>query len=270
MRKKLATLAVSAGAVVGALAVSAPASAHGWVTDSVGDVESRSGFCAEGVVSDCGGIQYEPQSLEAPKGFPEAGPQDGSLCGIGAFPALDDQRGGAWPKNEVSGGSLGIGWNYTAAHATSKWEYYITKDGWNPDEPLTRAQLEPEPFATFDGGGQRPPFQHVHDVNLPAKQGYHMVYAVWEIADTANSFYNCIDLQFGGDDGGPGDEDPPGDGDPQPGTCDGISDWSTDATYLGGDQVAFNGELYTAKWWTRGDEPGASGQWGVWESNGPC
>ena len=34
-------------------------------------------------------------------------------------------------------------------------------------------------------------------------------------------------------------------------------------------QAIYNGNLYTAKWWTRGENPSQSGQWGVWKNEGP-
>ncbi|MGL6258559.1 lytic polysaccharide monooxygenase [Vibrio sp. WXL210] len=40
--------------------------------------------------------------------------------------------------------------------------------------------------------------------------------------------------------------------------------WSASATYNEGDQVTHNGQLWTAYWWTQGDEPGTTGEWGVW------
>ena len=41
--------------------------------------------------------------------------------------------------------------------------------------------------------------------------------------------------------------------------------WDPSAVYLGGDQVAHNGVVYEAKWWTQGVEPGTTGEWGVWK-----
>ncbi|WP_025274916.1 lytic polysaccharide monooxygenase [Haloglycomyces albus] len=272
-KKMLAGGAVGAGAVAASFAIASPALGHGWVTDDVGDLTSRSGFCAEGVATDCGSIEYEPQSVEGPKGFPEAGPEDGSICGVGAYPELDDPRGGNWPKNEVSAGSVDIGWNFTANHSTTKWEYYITQDNWDPTEPITRAQLESEPFAVVDWDGSQPPKQYIDTVDLPAKDGHHVILAVWEIDDTANSFYNCIDVDYNGNNGGDdGDDGSDGgdDGGDQPGTCEGVSDWSEGATYTSGDEVAHDGRLYSAQWWTRGDEPGTTGEWGVWTDEGAC
>ena len=43
--------------------------------------------------------------------------------------------------------------------------------------------------------------------------------------------------------------------------------------YTTGDKVTYNGETYTAKWWTQGDTPSNGGAWekpvvagGAWES----
>lgn len=40
--------------------------------------------------------------------------------------------------------------------------------------------------------------------------------------------------------------------------------WQPDSIYNQGDVVTHNGQQWTAQWWTRGDEPGTTGQWGVW------
>ena len=41
----------------------------------------------------------------------------------------------------------------------------------------------------------------------------------------------------------------------------GESTWDASRVYVGGDQVTHNGIQYTAKWWTKGDEPGKSAVW---------
>lgn len=38
-------------------------------------------------------------------------------------------------------------------------------------------------------------------------------------------------------------------------------EWSSGGTYVGGDKVVYNGQIYEAKWWTKGDTPGASDPW---------
>ncbi|MGL5366459.1 MAG: immunoglobulin-like domain-containing protein, partial [Plesiomonas shigelloides] len=44
--------------------------------------------------------------------------------------------------------------------------------------------------------------------------------------------------------------------------------WSATATYVGGDLVSHNGKSWRAEWWTQGDEPGTTGEWGVWRLQG--
>lgn len=40
--------------------------------------------------------------------------------------------------------------------------------------------------------------------------------------------------------------------------------WKSNATYNTGDVVTHNGREWTAQWWTSGEEPGTTGEWGVW------
>lgn len=41
-------------------------------------------------------------------------------------------------------------------------------------------------------------------------------------------------------------------------------DWNSETEYKAGDIVSFNSKLYKAKWWTKGESPEKSGEWGVW------
>lgn len=161
---------------------------------------SRQDACSRGTASDCGPIQWEPQSVEGPKGFPAAGPADGALCSGGneTFAPLDDPRGGQWPATEVAAGQdFEFTWKITAAHATDSFRYFITKDGYDPSRPLTRDALEPEPFVNVDYGGEQPPNSYSHTGKLPeGKSGRHVIFAVWDVADTDNAFYACSDVNF--------------------------------------------------------------------------
>ncbi|WP_261902635.1 immunoglobulin-like domain-containing protein [Vibrio fortis] len=40
--------------------------------------------------------------------------------------------------------------------------------------------------------------------------------------------------------------------------------WNSQTVYIEGDQVSHNGSTWKAGWWTRGEEPGTTGEWGVW------
>lgn len=171
------------------------ASAHGYI-DSPG---SRGYLCKTGQNTDCGAVMYEPQSLEAPKGFPAAGPADGKIASAGGiFPKLDEQSATRWSKVNISAGQNTFTWKISANHRTTSWKYYITKANWDPNAPLTRNSFDLTPFCTVNYGGAQPPDTYSDTCNVPARTGYHVILAVWEIADTANAFYNVIDVNFGG------------------------------------------------------------------------
>lgn len=175
MRKK-ASAAVIGLAIAGvSVLATTSASSHGYTDSPI----SRQKLCANGTVTGCGNIQWEPQSVEGPKGFPAAGPADGKICsgGNGQFAQLDDPRGGNWPATQVTGGQgYSFRWQFTARHSTSDFRYYITKNGWDSTKPLTRAALESQPFMTVPYGN-RQPCGHAdppgHDPHPEERQAHH-------------------------------------------------------------------------------------------------
>jgi chitinase len=56
---------------------------------------------------------------------------------------------------------------------------------------------------------------------------------------------------------------------PPGGTCT-VGEWTASAVYVGGNEVAHNGHKWKAKWWTTNEEPGTTGEWGVWQDEGAC
>ncbi|MFH8619116.1 lytic polysaccharide monooxygenase [Streptomyces sp. NPDC017979] len=194
MRRKFATAAVGLLVTGATVLATGSANSHGYTESPI----SRQKLCANGTVKGCGAIQYEPQSVEGLKGFPSAGPADGTICsgGNAGFSQLDDPRGGAWPATKVNSGNFTFNWRFTAPHRTAEFKYYITKQGWNTNSKITRANLESQPFLTVPYNGQQPPFQFSHTGNLPQRTGKHVIVAVWNIQDTPNAFYACSDVQF--------------------------------------------------------------------------
>ncbi|PAV18117.1 glycoside hydrolase family 18 [Pyrrhoderma noxium] len=55
---------------------------------------------------------------------------------------------------------------------------------------------------------------------------------------------------------------------PTSGSCGSVAAWDSTVAYTGGQQVTYNGHLWTAKWWTEADTPGGAAD--VWVDNGPC
>ncbi|MFE3068623.1 lytic polysaccharide monooxygenase [Streptomyces sp. NPDC059247] len=196
MRKKLTSLLLGLG-IAGStlLATGGTAQGHGYTDSPV----SRQQLCGNGTVRNCGQIQWEPPSVEGLKGFPSRGPADGRICagGNGRFSELDDPRGGNWPATSLTAGqNHTFLWRISARHATTDFRYYVTKDGWDPTKPLTRADLDPQPFLTVPFGGRQPGATVTHTGVLPQKTGRHLILGVWTIADTGNAFYACSDVRF--------------------------------------------------------------------------
>ncbi|MGW2592445.1 lytic polysaccharide monooxygenase [Streptomyces sp. NPDC001515] len=236
--KRTMAMAIGVG-IAPLLAVALPtanASAHGYISSP----PSRQAQCAAGTVS-CGQIKYEPQSVEGPKGLRSCS------GGNSQFADLDNDSKG-WKVTPV-GSSTNFSWTLTARHATSTWQYYVggTK------------------VAEFNDGGRQPGATVTHNVNFGSITGKQKVLAVWNVADTANAFYACIDVNIGGTGGNPDPDPDPG----TPGDCTAAA-WQAGSVYNGGDTVSRNGHNYRAKWWTQGDEPGTGGDWGVWADLGAC
>ncbi|GAB6989724.1 lytic polysaccharide monooxygenase [Paenibacillus pini] len=188
--------------MIGMMLIADRASAHGYVEAPGG----RAALCKTGVNTDCGQVMYEPQSLEAPKGFPAAGPADGKIASAGgAFPKLDEQSATRWAKVNMTAGTNTFKWTISARHATTSWKYYMTKQNWNPNAPLTRDSFDLTPFCNVNYNGAQPPASYTDTCNVPSRTGYQVILAVWEIADTANAFYNVIDVDFGGGGSTPSD-----------------------------------------------------------------
>ncbi|MFG1884287.1 lytic polysaccharide monooxygenase [Micromonospora sp. NPDC049102] len=228
MRRRITVPLVAAGAVAATLTVAAPAQAHGYVSAP----PSRQALCAQGKVPDCGQIKYEPQSVEGPKGLKSCN------AGITQFAVLnDDSRG--WPAISV-GSSLTFTWFNTARHATSNWEYWIGN---------TRVGV-------VNGNGQQPGATVSHTVNLGGFSGRQKILAVWNISDTANAFYSCIDVQIGGGGSTP-TPTPTSSPTPRPTTSPtaapttpppaGGSSWTAGRAYQVGDQVTYGGLTYRCR-----------------------
>ncbi|MGH0601739.1 lytic polysaccharide monooxygenase [Bacillus mycoides] len=194
--KKGLSAAVVAVGIMSTTLIPQNAYAHGFVEKP----GSRAALCSQnyGALNlNCGNIMYEPQSLEAPKGFPQGGPVDGKIASAGGLfgGILDQQTADRWFKNTIKGGENTFTWKYTAPHLTSQWHYYITKKGWNPNKPLTRADLELIGTVKHDGSAASNNLSH--KINVPTdRSGYHAILAVWDVADTVNAFYNVIDVNL--------------------------------------------------------------------------
>ena len=243
LRKRSAALAaaVVTAPLVAVVMPASPAAAHGWVTNP----PSRQDQCATGAVSNCGGVAYEPQSVEAPKGA--------RTCSGGSGHTALDNDGAGWRVTPI-GSTASFTWRNTAAHRTLNWQYYV--DG--------------RLHQTISGNAAQPPSTVSHTLtNLPA--GRHTILSVWNIYDTVNAFYACVDVTVGGAGGQQPTTPPPSQPTtPPPSTGACASAWAASAVYTGGATVSYAGRNWSARWWTQGEQPGSGGQWGVWQDKGAC
>ncbi|WP_145557632.1 N-acetylglucosamine-binding protein GbpA [Yersinia aldovae] len=181
------------------MSISGGAMAHGYVEKP----ESRNFLCSssgKNLNKDCGNVQYEPQSSgETVDGFPASGPADGKLAsgGINVSKDLDQQTATRWHKTKIQAGPQQFKWKFTAAHPITDFKYYMTKQDWNPNQPLTRDSFDLTPFCVIGGGpAETQTMMTTHECDVPERTGYQVIYGAWDVSDTQNTFYNVMDVEF--------------------------------------------------------------------------
>jgi chitin-binding protein len=180
--------------IIMASALSASAFGHGYI------LNSRSKLCAQGVNHGCGSVRYEPQSVEGPDRFPSTGPADGTIAGAGnpSWGPLNEQSPTRWHKVAIKSGATTFKWHFTATHRTRDFRYFITKQGWDQTKPLNRDAFDLTPFCSYPGNGKHPATDISHKCNVPQRTGYQVILGVWDVGDTAASFYSVVDAQMAG------------------------------------------------------------------------
>lgn len=127
---------------------------------------------------------------------------DGKLCSAGKDldKGLDLARSD-WPAQTPApdpNGNFRFVFRATAPHATQYFQFYITRDGYNPLQPLRWTDLEAAPFCTITNVALT---NGRYELNCPlphGKTGKHVIYNIWQRSDSTEAFYSCIDVQFGG------------------------------------------------------------------------
>ena len=219
MRRGIALPLMTVAALVTSLFVAvSPAQAHGYISSP----PSRQANCVKGTPANCGDIIYEPQSVEAPKGSMQCN------GGGSRFAVLNDNSRN-WPATPV-GQTVTFNWVITARHSTATWEYFIGTTL----------------LASFNDNGAQPGATKQHTVGMKGFTGRQTVLARWNIADTVNAFYSCVDLNIGGLSSPPPTTSPttappttrPTTAPPASGT------WAAGTAYKPGDVVTYNGVSY--------------------------
>jgi chitin-binding protein len=127
---------------------------------------------------------------------------DGALCsgGFTKYAGFDAPRSD-WPLTHLTAGGS-FDFTYAAWAAHPGWFYlYVTKDGFDPNQALTWADMEETPFLSVDHPplvGSAPTGYYPWSGTLPNKTGRHIIYSVWQRSDSNETFYGCSDVVFDG------------------------------------------------------------------------
>ncbi|GAB4208604.1 MAG: hypothetical protein OHK0022_38360 [Roseiflexaceae bacterium] len=124
---------------------------------------------------------------------------DGKLCSAGRdkYKGFDLARNDWVATSLTSGAAYTFRYRATAPHR-GMFDLYITRNGYDPTQPLRWSDLEATPFlrvlnpalvnGSYEFSGQ-----------LPAgKSGRHLIYAIWQRSDSPEAFYSCSDVSFSG------------------------------------------------------------------------
>ncbi|MDX8142252.1 lytic polysaccharide monooxygenase [Lentzea sp. BCCO 10_0061] len=254
-RLALASLTSTAVVVVAFLVPTTPAIAHGTMSDPASRVYTcknegpetpKSDACKAAVAA--GGTQAyydwnEVSLLEAGGRHRQLIP-DGKLCSAGRdkYRGLDLQRAD-WPAKRVTAGPLTVTYHASAPHSNSNFEFYLTRDGWDPTQPLRWSDLVH--LQTFNG--QNPSTFTNWTLNLPGRSGRHILYSIWQrVVGSNEAFYTCSDVDFGGGSTPPPTTTtttpPPTTTTTTPPPVGGT--WAAGTTYSIGNRVTYNGVNY--------------------------
>ncbi|GII96993.1 lytic polysaccharide monooxygenase auxiliary activity family 9 protein [Sinosporangium siamense] len=207
-RHKVAAVATSVISTASLLAIlpTSPAMAHGsmsnppsraYVCKAEGPETPKSDACKAAVA--VAGTQafydwHEVSRLDAGGRHRQIIP-NGRLCGAGRdkYRGLDLPRAD-WPAKRISPGNLTVTYHATAPHSNSNFEFYITREGWNPSGPLSWSDLVP--IRTFTG--QNPTTFTNWTINIPQRTGRHILFSIWQrVVGSEEAFYTCSDVTFG-------------------------------------------------------------------------
>ncbi|MFI0351199.1 lytic polysaccharide monooxygenase [Actinomadura sp. 9N407] len=203
----VAAVTLPTASVAVLVASAGPAAAHGTMSDppsrvyvckNEGPENPKSEACKAAVAAAGTQAFYdwnEVSLLDAGGRHREIIP-DGQLCGAGRakYRGLNLQRTD-WPARRVSPGPLTITYHATAPHSNSNFEFYITRAGWDPSQPLRWSDLVH--LRTFNG--QNPTTFTKWTIDIPQRTGRHVVYSIWQrVVGSAEAFYTCSDVDFGG------------------------------------------------------------------------
>lgn len=240
MRRLAASLATAALVAVGIVAAAGqPAAAHGaevfpgsrqylcWVDAQTpnGQLDPGNPACADALAESGPNAYYNWfGNLDSNgAGRTEGYIPDGTICSGGDrgpydFSAFNAPRTD-WPTTHLTAGATYEFQHNNWAEHPGRFDVYVTKEGFDPTQPLAWADLELVDSVTDppDTGGPGGDNYYYWDVTLPDdRTGRHVVFTHWVRSDSSENFYSCSDVEFDGGDGevtgigdGGGPVDPP-------------------------------------------------------------
>ena len=240
MRRLAASFAAAVLAAVGLVAVAQPAAAHGaevfpgsrqylcWL-----DAQSPSGAlapsnpaCADALAQSGSAAYYnwfgnlDSNGAGRTTGYIP----DGTICSGGDRGPYDFSAYNAprtdWPTTHLTAGKTVQFQHNNWARHPGRFDVYVTRQGFNPSQPLKWSDLELIDTATNppDTGGPGSDNYYYWNVDLPSNRtGRHIVFTHWVRSDSNENFYSCSDVAFDGGNGEvtgingdvPGTVDPP-------------------------------------------------------------
>ncbi|WP_434386859.1 lytic polysaccharide monooxygenase [Melittangium boletus] len=126
---------------------------------------------------------------------------DGKLCSANSevHKGLDLARSD-WPSKRIAPNGQGrfdFVYHATAPHAARAFQFFITRQGYDPTKPLKWSDLESTPFCTVPSA---PLINSRYTLNCPFPQGRtgkHVIYNIWQRSDSPEAFYACVDVELG-------------------------------------------------------------------------
>lgn len=208
-RTRRAAALTAAGAAALVSLTPTAAQAHGAVFNPVSRIaacyaegpESPDSQVCKDLVADSGTqplYDWNEVNIANADGNHQAVIPDGKLCSANRdkYRALDWARTD-WPATAVSSGPFGFKVRVTAPHSGTM-TMYITKQGFDPTQPLKWSDLDSTPAAVYNTTRTSTDGYYAFNGTLPSRTGRHIVYMVWQRNDSPEAFYSCSDVTFGG------------------------------------------------------------------------
>ncbi|MEV8313672.1 lytic polysaccharide monooxygenase [Streptomyces sp. NPDC059900] len=134
--------------------------------------------------------------------------EDGKLCSAGDrspynFAPYNAARTD-WPVTHLTAGA-DIEVNYSNwAHHPGTFKVYVTKEGFDPEQPLGWSDLvniQTIQNPPQNGGPGSEAGHYYWDLQLPQRTGRHILFVQWIRSDSQENFFSCSDVVFDGGNG---------------------------------------------------------------------